>query len=80
MGIYAREHGIALEGMRVTVSKTMSAQPPRRIEKLELTFSMPSGLSPRTRRALETCVEACPVKRSLHPEVAVEVEWIWTGA
>lgn len=68
MAIYAREHRIALEGMRVTVSKTMSAQPPRRIAKLELIFSMPPGLTERARRALEACVEACPVKRSLHPD------------
>jgi len=73
MGIYAREHGIALEGMRVTVSKTMSAQPPRRIEKLELLFRMPPGLSARARRALEACVEACPVKRSLHPDITASV-------
>ncbi len=68
MGIYAREHEIALEGMRVTVSKTMSDQPPRRIAKLEMVFSMPPGLTDRARRALEACVAACPVKRSLHPE------------
>jgi putative redox protein len=71
MGIYAEREGIALEGMKVGVEKTMSAEPPRRISRVELFFKMPAGISAKHRVALERCVEACPVRRSLHPEVEV---------
>jgi putative redox protein len=75
MGIYARNSGIDLEGMKIQVRKVMSAQPPRRIAKLEMIFQMPPGLSPRARKALEICVDACPVRRSLHPDVETPVSF-----
>src|SRR5580698_5176541 len=44
MGIYARQKGIALEGMRVEVSKEMTASAPRKIARLTTEIWMPPGL------------------------------------
>ena len=71
MGIYARNRSLSLEGLRVRVEKEMTAIPPRRIARISLTFDLPAGLTPDHRRALERCLETCPVRLSLHPEVEV---------
>lgn len=75
MGIYARKNQVRLEGMTVTVEKFMSAEPPRRIARLEVTFRMPPGLDEKTRRCLEAAADTCPVRRSLRPEVEVPVRF-----
>lgn len=75
MGIGARARGIALEGLRVEVSKEMSAQPPRRIARIAVTVLFPSGMSEEHRATMRRVGEACPVHRSLHPDVVVDVEY-----
>jgi putative redox protein len=71
MGIYARRQGLSLAGLRVAVDKEMSAVSPRRISRLTLTIDMPAELAPKDRQALERCLENCPVRLSLHPEVVI---------
>jgi putative redox protein len=73
MGIYADRDGFSLKGMSVHVSKHMTQEGPRRIERLELEFRMPAGLEAKRRQALERCVSVCPVRLSLHPEIEVPV-------
>jgi putative redox protein len=75
MGIYARRHGIALEGARATVEKHMVADPVRRIGRLEVVIEMPAGLAPETRTVLERTAHTCPVHKSLHPDVQVPVRF-----
>lgn len=75
MGIAARRKGLALEGARVVVEKHMAADPVRRIGTLEVGFEMPCGLSAEDRQALERAALACPVHRSLHPDVRIPVSF-----
>jgi putative redox protein len=75
MGIYAEREGISLDGLRIRVDKIMSAAPPRRIARCELSITMPAGLSAKQRRALECCVQDCPVRRSMHPDVELPVSF-----
>jgi uncharacterized OsmC-like protein len=78
MGLYARRHQINLQGMGLSVTKTMSSDLPRRIVSLELVFNMPPGLGdPVLRQGLEQAVESCPVKQSLAPGVTVKASFIW---
>ncbi len=75
MGIYAERNGIALEGMRAVVEKEMTSEAPRRIARLSLAFRMPPGLSAGARTSLEAFVDACPVRRSLHPSIEVPIRF-----
>lgn len=78
MGIYAEEQGLLLEGMRVDVTKTMSADP-RRIAKIEIHFSIPLPSDTPHREALERCALGSPAMHSLHPDIEVVIHWAWEG-
>jgi putative redox protein len=79
MGIAARNRGIALEGMTVTVRKIMASDPPRRIGRLEVALMVPLPPDHPDRALLESTANACPVKRSLDPAIDVAVTWQWVG-
>ena len=76
MGIYARQKGISLEGMRVEVSKEMTQSAPRKIARLTTEIWMPAGLPHNS--ALETAALTCPVHHSLHPDVEKPVNFHWS--
>jgi len=75
MGIYARTKGIALEGLRIEVSKEMTP-PPRRIGRLTTDIWMPAGLARDP--GLEEAALTCPVHRSLAAEMEKPVNFYWT--
>ena len=75
MGIYARKSGLALEGMRLEVTKEMTQSAPRRIARLATDIHLPPGL-PRN-PALEQAALTCPVHQSLHPDVDKPVNFHW---
>ena len=77
MGIQARKQGWALEGASVDVEKHMTVRPPRRIERLVLQFTMPSGLPIDARGPLEEVAHTCPVCHSIHPDIEVDVRFRW---
>ncbi len=77
MGIVAQRHGIDMTGARATVEKHMSAEPPRRIARLPVTISMPAGIPPEHRSRLENAAHACPVHRSLHPDIEAPIVFHW---
>lgn len=72
MGIFAQRHDLNLEGTTVKVVKEMTSDP-RRIGQLTVDISFPVGLTltDNDRTKLERAAEQCPVKRSLHPDVNV---------
>jgi putative redox protein len=76
MGIYARQKGIAIEGMRVEVGKEMTQSGPRKIARLTTDIYMPEGLEQNS--ALENAALTCPVHRSLHPDVEKPVNFHWS--
>jgi uncharacterized OsmC-like protein len=49
--------------------------PPRRIGELVLVIHMPREVRPEHRARLEEVARTCPVARSLHPDVAVPIEF-----
>lgn len=79
MGIAARKEGYDLNGLRVHVVKEMTAVPPRRVDTLKIVVYMPADrrFSPAERERLETVARQCPVKRSLHPDVAIELAFVY---
>ena len=79
MGIVARRHQWPLEGARVHVEKHMVADPLRRIGRIALHFDMPPDLPRDSRQILEQTARTCPVKRSLHPDLQVDLVFDWKG-
>ena len=79
MGIKARSLGIPLEGMTLSVEKIMTAEPPRRIASLPVTITLPVKLTDEQKRSLIAAAEACPVAKSLHPDIAKNITWNWVA-
>ena len=77
MGIVADKDGLPLEGTRVRVTKHMVADPNRRIGKIEVDLALPAGLSDKDQRRLEEAAKACPVAKSIHPDIEVPIQFRW---
>ena len=79
MGIIARRDKLAIEGTKIHVVKEMAAKPSRRIGNLNVTITFPpnADLSDDNKKRLERCADTCPVKHSLHPDVAVDVKYVY---
>ncbi|MFC6222489.1 OsmC family protein [Hymenobacter artigasi] len=69
MGIVAERHQWDLVGSTFAVQKHMSAEAPRRIAQIDVTFTLPAVLAPTERTILERAAHTCPVGLSLHPDV-----------
>ena len=79
MAIVAERHGIDLAGATVATDKHMSEDRPRRIARLACRFDLPAGITGEQLDRLRAAAEGCPVKRSLHPDLAVEMTWTVGG-
>ena len=77
MGIVADRHEIDLTGIKIGVDKSMSASPPRRISQLALTIEMPIAADHPQAEMLKNAALACPVHKSLHPDVETPIDWVW---
>jgi len=79
MGIAAQRKGIELTGMSVSVGKTMSATPPRRIARLDVEIRVPLPADHKDRALLEAAALSCPVHQSLHPDIEMPVTFVYTA-
>ena len=79
MGIVAERHGVDLAGMTAETEKVMTAQPPRRIASLRTRITIPLPADHAQRQALEQAAHACPVHKSLHPDIDAALEFVWAG-
>jgi len=77
MGIAARRRGWSLDGAEAHVEKEMVTAPVRRVGRLAVRCRMPAGLSEQARTLLQRAAHTCPVHRSLHPDVKVDLEFDW---
>jgi putative redox protein len=79
LAFVAQRNHLDLAGMTAKVEKEMTVVPVRRIGSMKLVVSMPKGLrlSEDDRNKLETAAGRCPVKQSLHPDIHVEVEFVY---
>jgi len=72
MGIWAQRHDVDLTGMRVQVEKHMRADP-RRIGRLPVEVHVPVVLDDRQQTSLENAARLCPVRNSLHTDIAAPI-------
>lgn len=78
MGIAADRHAIDLKGMTVETTKEMTSAPPRRIASLRTTLTIPLPPDHPHRQLLEQAAHTCPVHKSIHPEIAAPIEFVWS--
>jgi uncharacterized OsmC-like protein len=77
MGIKARTMGFDLNGMQIDVEKKMKADP-RRVGGINLTCSIPdslAGIGEKEKTILKNTGLTCPVQKSLHPDIEVNIDW-----
>jgi putative redox protein len=80
MGIYARRNEIDLRGAHAHVEKEMVQRPLRRIGQLSVKITVPLAPDHSHRKALEDAALKCPVRQSVHPDIAIPVEFSWEPA
>jgi hypothetical protein len=78
MAIKANTLNIDLDGTRVEVTKIMVSEP-RRIGKLVAHLFLPAhlNLDDKTKEILERTARTCPVERSLHPDIQLDMAFNW---
>ena len=78
MGIKAADMHINLVGTTTKVQKIMGDNP-RRISGVQINFAFPAALQidEKQRLVLERAARTCPVEKSLHPDINIEVHFEW---
>jgi len=78
MAIKANTMNIVLDGTRVEVTKIMVSDP-RRIGKLIAHIFFPANLNldDKQKEILERTARICPVERSLHPDIELDMAFNW---
>lgn len=76
MGIAGRSLGVDLEGTTAEVEKEMAGGP-RRVAKLIVRIRSPHLPHATAKEKLEKAALECPVKQSLHPDIRLEVDFVW---
>ena len=81
MAIAAAKRSLELDlsGTRAIVRKHMTAEPPRRIQRLEVSVKIPLPETLPSRATLEEAALNCPVALSLHPEIEQAVTFFWSS-
>ncbi len=78
MGIRAADMQIDLSGSKLEVTKHMLSEP-RRVGKVEINLLLPGNLEEKDRMILQKIGDNCPVMKSIHPDLQVEVTYGWGG-
>jgi putative redox protein len=77
MGLVAQRHGVDLNGATARTNKIMSTTGLRRITRLEVQVHVPRAADETTRQRLEQAALHCPVHQSLHPDLQIDVMFVW---
>ena len=72
MGTLAMRDQLDISGTRVEVELAGSE---KRIEAIDLTFTMPRNFSKVERIKLERAAELCPIEHSFHPDILITVRY-----
>ncbi|MGB0871321.1 MAG: OsmC family protein [Flavobacteriales bacterium] len=76
MGIKSNEKGWNIDGSKAEVTKIMGSNP-RCVSEIKITFLMKGDLDEKSKTILENAGKACPVSKSLHPDLIQNLEFIW---
>ena len=74
MGITAQTKGFNIDGATYEITKTMASDP-RRIGQIDIVITFPKNDYTEAQKAmLKRAADTCPVGKSLHPDVKVNLE------
>jgi putative redox protein len=77
MGIKANAMNIDITSAKAEVTKIMKAEP-RRIGGIIVNVTMPTlQLDDKQKQILENTARTCPVERSLHPDMELNIQFTW---
>ncbi len=78
MAFKATDMGIELANTSIAVTKHMLSEP-RRIGKIEVALTMPETViaTEKDRQILQRVGDNCPVAKSLHPDLQVQITYNW---
>ena len=78
MAIKGETMGIELKNTKTKLQKYMGSDP-RRIIKIDVVIEINSSLplDEKTRTILEHTARTCPVERSLHPDIQLNIEFVY---
>lgn len=77
MAIVAERDGVDFKNAKAEVEKEMTDVPKRRIGELRLKITLPTSIPLDYRKKIEHIAHACPVHRSLHPDLKIPVEFVY---
>ena len=75
IGIAVRDEHLSLDGSRVYVEKHMSVDAPRRIAKIVVRIEFVAGVPKDQREHIEHIARTCPVAKSIHPDILVDLQF-----
>jgi putative redox protein len=78
MGIKARDMQVDLGNTKIDITKIMKADP-RRVGGIHVEFHFPEGLQldAKQKAILENAALTCPVAKSIHPDIEMDVKFNW---
>lgn len=76
MGIKAKELNIDISQSRAEVTKIMQEEP-RKIGEVQVRIFMSISADKKTQTIFENVARACPVAKSLHPDIQQKITFIW---
>ena len=75
MGYYANRHNIDITGAEVDVTTTLQGW---NITEMAIVIRMPPNSYPdKEKKALEKCIDTCPIHNLVKPEVKQNISFIW---
>src|SRR5215831_15434050 len=78
MGIKARDMQLDLTDTKIDIAKMMKADP-RRVSGIQVQFHFPENLflNEKQQKILENAALTCPVAKSIHPDIELDVRFNW---
>lgn len=77
MGIKAQEMNMNMDEATADVTKYMAADP-RRVAKIKVMVKLPTLSDEKSRIILERTGNNCPVAKSIHPDIELEIDYAWS--
>jgi putative redox protein len=78
MGIAAKQHGLNIDHTTCSITKIMTAEPPRRVGEIVVDLKFPeTNFTEKDKKILEKSALTCPVYLSLHPDIKKTVSFGW---
>lgn len=76
MGIKANDMEINIDGAKAEVTKHMAADP-RRVAAIDVAVSLTSIKDEKSKTILERTGNNCPVAKSVHPDIKLNLTYNW---